>query len=58
MNKLLLIWIVVLLTSCITNQENARDTLFVNLTGGKECASLKLSDLGNTGGYVPLEAKE
>ena len=58
MNKLLLIWIVVLLTSCITNQENARDTLFVNLTDATDSQSLKLSDFGNTVRYVPLETNE
>lgn len=58
MNKLLLIWIVVLLTSCITNQENARDTLFVNLTDATDFQNLKLSDFGNTVRYVPLETNE
>lgn len=58
MNKLLLIWIVVLLTSCITNQENVRDTLFVNLTDATDSQSLKLSDFGNTVRYVPLETNE
>ena len=58
MNKLLLIWIVVLLTSCITNQENARDTLFINLTDATDSQSLKLSDFGNTVRYVPLETNE
>ena len=58
MNKLLLIWIVVLLTSCITNQENARNTLFVNLTDATDFQNLKLSDFGNTVRYVPLETNE
>lgn len=58
MNKLLLIGIVLLLTSCITNRENNRNTLTVDLTNVNDLQSLKLSDFGKTVRYVPLETNE